>query len=85
MKRLFVKHPDTSVKNNIGSASLWTVKYCNFVVYTVACEISVKCNTHILERIKKQFRTHISDTKHRKQAMEQDRIRSVPPRVPRFH
>ena len=50
MKRIAVRHPDTSVRNNLEKDSLKIMKYYSFVVYILLLQLyvrSLSSNTHI--------------------------------------
>ena len=55
MRRLAVKHPDISVRNNLESDSLKIMKYYSFAVYILLPQLHVRSlssNTHIFVKNK---------------------------------
>ena len=55
MRRLAVKHPDISVRNNLESDSLKIMKYYSFAVYILLLQLHVRSlssNTHIFGKNK---------------------------------
>ena len=55
MRRLAVKHPDISVRNNLESDSLKIMKYYSFAVYILLLQLHVRSlssNTHIFVKNK---------------------------------